>query len=132
MKSFTAFHVLLIVLLILLLIVAGLAYTPQVANATGVPHPKFGANIMIGPSNIDQVWHTKWLGYLYGLSIIGVFWSFLTIGARKKGKRTIIAKWIGLCFSLYILAYTLMTQSHWRYTEEGGGSFVMMMPLKGL
>jgi len=106
----------------------GLAFSPQVPAATGIPHPEFGENILIGPNNIDQEPHTRWLGYLYGLGILGIFWSFLTIGTRKNGKKTVMVKWISICFVLYILVYTMMTVSHWSYSDQDLSDFVMSMP----
>jgi len=102
------FKILLAVLICLLLIMGGLAFSPQVPAATGIPHPEFGTNILIAPNNIDQEPHTRWMGYLYGLGILGIFWSFLTIGTRKNGKKTVMVKWISICFVLYILVYTMI------------------------
>jgi len=122
------FKILLAILITLLLIIVGLAVSPQVPAATGMPHPEYGVNILIAPNNIDQEPHTRWLGYFYGLGIIGIFWSFLTIGTRKKGQRTVMVKWIAICFVLYLFVYTMMTRSHWSYTDNAGGDFVLSMP----
>lgn len=124
----SAFKVLLAVLVGLTLVVIGLAISQQVPFATGMPHPEFGTNILIAPNNIDQESHTRWLGYLYGLGVIGIFWTFITIGTRKKGKRTVMFKWVSACFVIYILVYTMMTRSHWAYTENKGSEFVLSMP----
>ncbi len=124
----SAFKALLAILIALLIIILGLAISPQVPLATGIPHPEFGTNILVSPNNIDQQSHTRWLGYLYGLGIIGVFWTFITIGTRKKGKRTVIFRWVAVCFVIYILVYTMMTRSHWAYTNHNGSDFVMSMP----
>ena len=124
----SSFKILLGVLVCLLLLVAALALSPQVPYATGIPHPEFGTNILIGPNNIDQEAHTRWLGYLFGIGIIGVFWTFLSIGSRKKGNPTIMYRWIAFCFVLYIISFTMMTTSHWTYGASSVSDFVMMMP----
>ena len=124
----SAFKILLAVLIGLLIIIVGLAVSPQVPMATGMPHPEFGTNILIAPNNIDQESHTRWMGYLYGLGIIGVFWTFITIGTRKKGKKTVMFRWVAACFIIYIIVYTMMTRSHWSYTEHNGSDFIFSMP----
>lgn len=121
--------ILLGVLVGLLLLTLALAISPEVPYATGLPHPEFGTNILIAPNNIDQASHTRWMGYLYGLGILGIFWSFLTIGTRKKGKKTIMVKWISICFVIYVFVYTMMTISHWSYTDNNGSDFIFSMPL---
>ncbi len=121
------FYLLFATLISLLVIVLFAGITPEVANSTGVPHPEF-KGMLIGPNNIDQAVHTRWLGYFYGLGIIFLFGVFLLIGNRKKGKLTSIGKWILIGIGAYLLFYTMMVLSHWSYSDNDGGDFILMMP----
>jgi len=98
-----------------------------IPNATGAPHPEFNG-MMISVANIDEAPHTRWLGYFFGLAIIGVFGSFLFLGNRKKEKLTPIKKWLWIGLILYTLVYTGMVLSHWSYVANDGGPFFMSMP----
>ena len=126
-------HALLAVLVSLLLIILLAAVMPEVQDATGVPHPdhynhETNKGMSVSKANINQVPHTRWLGYLFGLGVIGLFASFIFIGSRKKGRLTGISKWLTIGFGVYILAYTGMCVTHWNYTNTGEANFFIWMP----
>lgn len=121
-------YALLICLLALLLIMLLAWIWSPLAQATGVPHPEY-KGMYISVANIDEARHTRWLGYFFGLGIIGVFGSFLFLGNRKKGKLTPISQWLWIGIVMYSIAYSGMVFSHWEYVAEGGGAFVLSMPI---
>ncbi len=121
------FRILFAVLLSILAVIIVAAISPETPQATGIPHPEF-KGMFVAPNNIDQAPHTRWLGYLYGITIILLFGTFLIIGNRKKGKVTSIGKWIGVAIVIYLIVFTLMVVSHWSYSDNDGGPFALMMP----
>ena len=121
------FHLLFVVLLFLLAIIVLAGVLPTVPGATGAPHPEF-PGMFISPADIDQEDHTRWLGYLFGLGIIALFGIMLLVGNRKKGKFTSIRPWLIIGLIIYTLVYTGMTVSHWSYSLNEGGPFILSMP----
>lgn len=122
------FYALFAILLLLLTIILLAAISPEVVGATGVPHPDF-KGMLISPANIDEVTHTRWLGYLFGTGIIALFGVMLFIGNRKKGRITSMGKWLWLGIIAYFLVYTALVISHWMYAANKGGPFVFSMPV---
>jgi hypothetical protein len=120
-------HILLFSLVCLLVLTAMAAFWAPIPDATGVPHPEF-KGMMISTANIDEAPHTRWMGYLFGLAVIGVFGSFLFLGNRKKGQLTPMKKWLWIGLGLYTMVYTCMVVSHWNYVANDGGPFILSMP----
>ena len=121
------FKILFEILLSILAVIIIAAIAPEVPQVTGVPHPEF-KGMFVGPNNIDQVSHTRWLGYFYGVGIICLFANFLIIGNRKKGRPTSIRKWIVATMVIYLVVFTFMVMSHWSYSDNDGGPFALLMP----
>lgn len=121
------FKILFAVLLSILAVILIAAIVPDVPQVTGVPHPEY-KGMFVGPNNIDQVSHTRWLGFFYGVGIIFLFAIFLIIGNSKNGKSTPIRKWIIVAMVVYLIVFTMMVMSHWSYSDNDGGPFVLFMP----
>ena len=127
MKSIYA--VLFFLIFLIVIMILAWQWSP-VEFATGFPHPNPEFKGMyISKTNIDVVPHTKWLGYLFGLGIIGLFSSLLVLGNRKNGKATGIVKWIFITMIIYTIAFSGMVFSHWDYAANNGGNFFKFMPI---
>ena len=122
------FYLLLCVLLFLLSIILLAGLIAPIPAATGIPHPEF-SGMYIAPNNIDQVTHTRWLGYLFGLGILGLFTAMLFIGNLKAGKITTIGKWLGMAMIVYMIVFSFMVFSNWTYVNQVEHSFFDFMPI---
>ncbi|MEL6122337.1 MAG: hypothetical protein AAFQ02_01625 [Bacteroidota bacterium] len=123
-----AIHGVLLCLIALLCIIVGLAIVPPVQYATGFPHPEI-KGILISKANIDQQETTKWLGYFFGLAIIGLMGFLISHGSRKQEKPTKLGRYIWIGIMAYVSVYSAMVFSHWSYVSEDGGAFFGGMPI---
>ncbi len=115
--------------LIALLVITLIAYFwNPVEYAYGFPHPDH-PGMLISKANIDQQTNTRWLGYLFGLGIITVMFSFIFIGSRKKGRPTVLGKYIYLGLAAFLFVFSGMVFSHWKYAANEGGTFFASMPV---
>lgn len=120
-------HIMLAALIGLLVIIMLAAIMPEVQGATGGLHPTH-KGMFISPANVDQQTHTRWLGYLWGAGIIALFGALLFMGNRKKGKITIIGKWIAIGIGTYFIAYSMMVFSNWSYGTDMSTDFFGFLP----
>lgn len=118
-------HLLLINLVFLIAIVVGAILSPQVAQATGVPHPEI-AGMMVREHSIYDATHTKILGLLWGLGIISLMVLFLLIGNRKNEKLTAMAKWLGVAMTIYVPVFFLMIYTDWNHNS---GAYFTWLPV---
>jgi len=120
-------HACLISLVFLLIIVMCAQFWGPVDNAVGTPHAEH-PGMMVSKTNIDQYAHSRWLGYLFGLGIIGVLGSLVLIGVRKKARSTSLTKYVYTGLITYLLVFSGMVISHWNYAANDGGTFFASMP----
>jgi len=72
----------------------------------------------------------KWLAYLYGIGIIGIFCFGVFMGANKANpvlKRKIYP-YLGVGVLLYLLVYSAMVFSWWGYTETNSMDYFLGLP----
>lgn len=108
------FQLFLGLLLFVFVLFASMQFSGQPDGATGIPHEQFGQLLKSGTSQAEMP-VVKWLAYLFGLAIIGVFGFGIYIGMLKNGKTGPPANWILFGFFLYMLVYSGMTNSYWSY-----------------
>ena len=121
------FYLLLAVLIFLLGIILLAGLVDPINHLTGVPHPDY-KGMLIAPETTDHHNHTKWLGYLFGCGVLGLFLVMLLIGNRKKGKITSIGSWIMVGMFFYFIGFSLMVFSNWGYVHSESNEFVFQMP----
>ncbi len=73
-----------------------------------------------GGASLSSKSSTKWLSFLFGLFILGVFGMCLAIGYRKRGQIGAIRKWLIIGIVSYIGVYTMMVISYWNYIDGVG------------
>ena len=108
------FRIFLGVLVFTLLLIFGLYLTGQPADAAGIPHNQYG-QLLKGGTQQANIPIVKWLSYLFGLAIIGIFGIGIYIGMLKNGRTGPAARWIIIGFVIYGLIYTGMILSYWSY-----------------
>lgn len=125
-NNFTWF---LAILISFIFVIIGLWVTPVLEFPTGQLHPIFSTMLKSGSSVADGD-TTKWLAYLFGLGIIGIFGAMIYVSTDIKNKtsRKKFRKLYAFCFFMYVLVYSLMVFSYWNYRAEGAGDFIMGFP----
>lgn len=121
-------HITLISLISLIVIVILAQFWSPVEFANGYPHPTY-KGMFISKANIDQFPHTRWLGYLFGVSIITLFGSLTLIGVRQKGMLTSLGRYVYIGIGAYLIVFSGMVFSHWKYVANDGGPFFASMPV---
>lgn len=113
------FRLFLVWLIAFLILIACLWLVPGVPDATGGLHPEFKTMLKSGDSMADTP-ATKWMAYLFGLGIIGIFGFALVAGARKKEAvlDQKIRRFIIFTVLVYAVVFTLTTFSYWSYHQS--------------
>ena len=115
------FHHWFLAFMVAILFIIGLIWvsTPP-PNATGILHPEYSTMLKSGSSVVESP-TVKWLAYLFGLGILGLFAFPIVLATRKKSKEVNqkVNRILLIGFSLYALAFTLLTVVYWgNYGEE--------------
>ncbi|MEM6800141.1 MAG: hypothetical protein AAF696_01990 [Bacteroidota bacterium] len=111
MKDYYAF---LFVLSTTLLIILALALVDPVETASGKLHADYGTMIQSSNSQFSSA-SVKYLGYAFGLCIIGIFTLCLLLGAKKANDKGFKNRDILIGMGLYLTIFTAMVMSSWEY-----------------
>lgn len=111
----------------LLIIALWTSEVPQ--NVTGLTDTTFptlnrsGDTVATNPT-------VKWLSYLFGIGIIGIFGFMVFIGGRKKDEavRKKIYRVLAIGITAFLLVYTMMVQSWWHYVETNNMDYFLGLP----
>ncbi len=103
-----------------------LANVPE--SVTGVIHPDF-QTMTKGGEGVALYLDTKFLAYLFGLGIIGIFGFAVGFGAQRKEKLKGIKVWLISGILAYLLVFSLLTFSYWKYVLEPRPEFFGGLPV---
>jgi len=122
--------ILLVLLIAVLAMIVAMANVPPVQQASGILHPEYKTMLKSGNSVVIST-PVKWLAYLFGLGILGIFTWFVFIGARKKQpeKRKRINRTLGIFFLFYVIIFSLMVFSYWDYSVAEGNNYFWGFPI---
>ena len=110
-------------------LIALLWVLPAPEAATGRLHPEYRTMLQSGESVADRP-ATKWMAWLFGWGVIGVFGFVLFIGAYKKNreKRRQIYRALLFGLILYLAVYTSMVVAWWSYHADGSAVWIWGFP----
>ena len=111
MKDYYAF---LFVLSSTLLIILALVFVDPVVEASGKQHPEYGTMLQSVNSQFSSD-TVKYLGYGFGLCIIGIFTLCLILGAKKANQKGFKTREIFIGMGLYLATFTALVLSSWKY-----------------
>lgn len=113
-----------------LILIAALWIVPAPAAPTGQLHPEYSSMLKSG-SSVAADSTVKWLAYLFGVGVIGIFGFCIVIGSRKKDQKIQqnLRRVIAFGIALYLIVYTLMLISYWQYYETGSQAFIAGFPI---
>ncbi len=111
----------------LLILAIWLSDAPQ--NATGITDSTY-ATLLKSGETMTATAATKWLSYLFGIGIIGIFGFVIFLGGRKQDATTQkkIYRILGLGLTFYFLVYNAMVTSWWSYVETNSMEYFMGLP----
>lgn len=115
-------------LLILWVLLAVLFLAPPPEHATGVPHPEVDSMLHSGESLALRPLH-RWLGWGFGMGIIGIFAFFLLLGTRRRGGWGRLKGWLAAGFLLYGAVFSALVFAHWDYALHGRVGWFLGFPL---
>jgi len=113
MKDYYPF---LFVLSATLLIIAGLAIADPVPDTSATVHPTYKTMLKSGNSQASSP-AVKYLGYAFGLAILGIFGVSLYWGSRRAKDNGFKLRDLIIGMGLYILTYTGLVLSSWKYDQ---------------
>lgn len=122
--------ILLLLLIAVLAIIVALGFIPPVERATGILHPEYKTMLKSGNSVVQST-TVKWMAYLFGLAIFGIFALCALIGAHKKeaAKRKKINRILILGFTLCTIIFSLMVFSYWNYDPSANARYFWGVPV---
>lgn len=97
------------------LVIVLLLFMDQPISPTGKAHEQFKTMLHSGESVIANK-SSKWLAYLFGVGIIGIFGFAVSFGAKKNGKFEGIKPWLFIGVIAYLIMYTMMVYFYWDYS----------------
>ncbi len=111
------------------LLIIGLWASDVPENATGLTDSTYttlnhsGDTVASNPT-------VKWLAYLFGIGIIGIFGFMVFIGGRKKEEavRKKLYRILAIGISSLLVGYTMMVLSWWNYVETNSMDYFMGLP----
>ncbi len=113
-----------------LILIAAIWLTPAVPGATGSLHPTFKTMLKSGDYAGGGV-AIKWLSYLFGLGIIGIFGFCIFTGLKKKDgaipRNMRLILFFG--FTAYVIIYSLMVFSYWEFQQNDNPAFTGGFPV---
>ena len=116
-------------LLFFSVILVALLFSTSPQNATGVVDETF-KTLQKSGQTVASVSIAKWLSYVYGIGIIGVFSLFVFLGAYKANPiiKSQIYKSLSVGVAVYLLVYTAMIWSWWDYTATNSMDYFLGLP----
>ena len=130
MDKRTLFQLYWIWLLAFLLLIGILWIADKPIDAVGVLHPEFGSMLKSGAS-VATIPLIKWLAYLFGLGIVGIFIFSLFVGAwkAKPEVRNKIFPWFWGGTVLYLLTFSIMVFAYWTDVATTEDQYLLGFPL---
>jgi len=96
-------------------------------QSTGMVHEQFKTMAHSGARVVDAE-EVKWLAYLFGIGVIGVFGFAVSFGAKRREQLKEIKPWLIIGVVAYLLVYTLLTLNYWDYAIEGNDKIIGGLP----
>lgn len=97
-----------------LLIILALVFVEPVEQASGKQHSEYGTMVQSVNSQFSST-AVKYLGFGFGLCIIGIFSLCLILGGKKANGKGFRKRDIFLGMALYLLTYIGLVLSSWEY-----------------
>ena len=101
---------------------------PGAAHPTARLHPE-AASLLQSTGGLADQPETLWLGYAFGLLVLGLMAVCVWIGLRKKETGTPLTRWMMIGFGGYALVFTGLTLTYARYTGNAEVPFFGGFPL---
>ena len=101
---------------------------PAATQPTARLHPEATSLLQSTGGLADQP-ETLWLGYVFGLFVLGLMAVCAWIGLRKKDTGTPLTRWMMIGFGGYALVFTGLTLTYARYTGSADVPFFGGFPL---
>ena len=116
-------------LLLFGLLITALWISDVPENATGLTDTTFTTLNRSG-NTVASDPIVKWLSYLFGIGIIGIFGFMVFIGGRKKEKavRKKIYRVLAIGITAFLFVYTMMLQSWWHYVATNIMDYFLGLP----
>lgn len=111
----------------LLIVALWMADVPQ--NAIGTVDSDF-KTLRHSGQTVATTSATKWLAYLFGMGILGIFGFVIFIGGRKQDAdiRKKMYRVLGIGMFLYFLVFNAMVNSWWNYVDTNSMEYFMGLP----
>lgn len=111
----------------LLILALWLSTPPE--NVTGTTDTTF-STLQRSGDTVAVNGTSKWLAYLFGVGVIGIFAFCLLIGAQKQkeGLRKKINRTVVAGFLIYLVIYSLMIFSWWDYVATNSMEYFTGLP----
>jgi len=111
----------------LLFLIAALYFSLSPEAVTGLPHESYTTMLHSGES-VAAAPLAKWLSFLFGLCILGIFVICIMIGYRKYEKLGKVKPWLFGGSIAYLLVFAGMVFSYWNYMSEGSAPYFLGFP----